>query len=150
MTPGHSSLTSHADNIKRIFSRIGIQSGLILRIPNTTHQHHQLFTMNYRRALKKLIQKTKAYKNIMFGQNNKVKSEEKVRARKTQTLSSTEKRRYSYSSADFTIIEDIEMFREEFMEDQYYEPVGNYYEECFDFHYESEDDYEIIEYKSVR
>ena len=106
--------------------------------------------MNYRRALKKLIQKTKAYKKIMFGQNNKVKSEEE-RARKTQTLISTEKRRYSYSSADFTIIEDIDMFREEFMEDQYYEPVGNYYnEECFDFHYESEDDYEIIEYKSVR
>ena len=106
--------------------------------------------MNYRRALKKLIQKTKSYKKIMFGQNNKVKKEEEETARKTQTFSSTEKRRYSYSSADFTIIEDIEMFREEFMEDQYYEPVGNYYEECFDFHYESEDDYEIIEYKSVR
>ena len=104
--------------------------------------------MNYRRALKKLIQKTKAYKKIMFGQNNKVKSEDRIR--KTQTMSSTEKRRYSYSSADFTIIEDIDVFREEFMEDQY-EPVGNYIEECFHFEYEeSEDDYEIIEYKSVR
>ena len=104
--------------------------------------------MNYRGALKKLIQKTKAYKKIMFGQNNKVKSEE--RGRKTQTVSFTERRRYSYSSSDFTIIEDIDMFKEEFMEDQYYEPVGSYNEECFDFHYESGDDYEIIEYKSVR
>ena len=103
--------------------------------------------MNYRRVLKKLIEKTKVYKKIMFGQNNKVKSEDRMR--KTQTLSSTEKRRYSYSSADFTIIEDIDMFREEFMEDQY-EPVGNYNEESFHFEYESEDDYEIIEYKSVR
>ena len=102
--------------------------------------------MNYRRALKKLIQKTKAYKKIMFGQNNKVKSEDRIR--KTQTISSTEKRRYSYSSADFTIIEDIDVFREEFMEDQY-EPVGNYNEEYFHFEYESEDDYEIIEYKTV-
>ena len=112
--------------------------------PNTTTIN---ITMNYRRALKKLIQKTKAYKKIMFGQNNKVKSEDLVR--KPQTMSSTEKRRYSYSSADFTIIEDIDMFREEFMEDQY-EPVGNYNEELFHFEYESDDDYEIIEYKSVR
>ena len=103
--------------------------------------------MNYRRALKKLIQKTKAYKKIMFGQNNKVKSEDRIR--KTQIISSTENRRYSYSSADFTIIEDIDVFREEFMEDQY-EPVGNFNEECFHFEEESEDDYEIIEYKSVR
>ena len=95
--------------------------------------------------MKKLIEKTKVYKKIMFGQNNKEKTEDRIR--KTQTIS-TEKRRYSYSSADFTIIEDIDMFREEFMEDQY-EPVGNYNEECFHFEYESEDDYEIIEYKTV-
>ena len=96
--------------------------------------------MNYRRALKKLIQKTKAYKKIMFGDNSSKSCK--------NCHTDTQHRRYSYSSADFTIIEDIDMFKEEFMEDQYYEPVGSYNEECFDFHYESGDDYEIIEYKS--
>lgn len=100
--------------------------------------------MNYRHALKKLIQKTKAYKKIMFGDNSSKSCK--------NSHTDTQHRRYSYSSADFTIIEDIDMYRQEFMQDDQYEIVGNYNDDVlhFDFHYDNDDDYEIIEYKSSR
>ena len=98
--------------------------------------------MNYRRILKKLIQKTKSYKKIMFGDKS---------SKKSQVAELTENRRYSYSSADFTIIEDIDMYRQEFMQDDQYEIIGNYNTEdqFFDFQYEDVDAYEIIEYKNI-
>ena len=98
--------------------------------------------MNYRRVLKKLIQKTKNYKKILFGNKSELS--------RRQVAPDTENRRLSYSSADFTIIEDIEMYRQEFMQDDQYELVGNYNEEVqhFDFQHYDDDAYEIIEYKS--
>ena len=44
------------------------------------------------------------------------------------------------------------MYRQEFMQDDQYEIVGNYNDDVlhFDFHYDNDDDYEIIEYKSSR
>ena len=81
----------------------------------------------------------------MFGDNKSKSSKRK------QVAEPTENRRYSYSSADFTIIEDIDIYRQEFMQDDQYEIIGNYNQEdqCFDFQFEDEDAYEIIEYRNI-
>ena len=131
-------MTSDDENIKEI--SLGWNS---VSFHHLQHKYSSLaIIMNYRRVLKKLIQKTKVYKKMLFGSKSELS--------RSQVESDIENRRFSYSSADFTIIEDIEMYRQEFMQDDQYELVGNYNEEVQHFDFQSYDDdaYEIIEYKS--